>query len=138
MKTVNNEVVSFFEQTSTPEIERYIDINLDISEQIIHYLNNNGWTQKDLATKLNKSEAEVSKWLSGMHNLTLKSISKMEAVIGEHIILTPQVAKKLYTKNNYVILKVSAASNEEIGSLTSAGYVQRFEFQLEHQRRKAL
>ncbi|HMS69431.1 MAG TPA: helix-turn-helix transcriptional regulator [Saprospiraceae bacterium] len=97
MNTESSIVASFFEEPSSPEIERYIDLNLDISEQVIHLLDKKGWTQKDLATRLNKSEAEISKWLSGMHNLTLKSIAKMEAVLGEHIIMTPQVAKREFS-----------------------------------------
>ncbi len=114
MNTSNENVASFFEEPSSPDIERYIDINLDISEQVMEHLEKKGWTQKDLASKLGKSEAEVSKWLSGIHNLTLKSISKMEAVLGEHIIMTPQVAKKAFSKNNYVVLKVYGSSNEDI------------------------
>ena len=114
MNTSNENVALFFEEPSSPDIERYIDINLDISEQVMEHLEKKGWTQKDLASKLGKSEAEVSKWLSGIHNLTLKSISKMEAVLGEHIIMTPQVAKKAFSKNNYVVLKVYGSSNEDV------------------------
>ncbi len=114
MNTPYENIASFFEQPSSPDIERYIDINLDISEQVMEHLEKKGWTQKDLASKLGKSEAEVSKWLSGIHNLTLKSISKMEAVLGEHIIMTPQVAKKAFSKNNYVVLKVYGSSNEDV------------------------
>jgi ribosome-binding protein aMBF1 (putative translation factor) len=114
MNTANENITSFFEQPSSSDIERYVDINLDISEQVMEHLEKKGWTQKDLASKLGKSEAEVSKWLSGIHNLTLKSISKMESVLGEHIIMTPQVAKKAFSKNNYVVLKVYGSSNEDI------------------------
>jgi len=39
--------------------------------------------------KLNKSNAEISKWLSGQHNLTVKSIAKIEEALGEEIITTP-------------------------------------------------
>jgi transcriptional regulator with XRE-family HTH domain len=108
------DAASFFEQPSSPDLERYVDVNLDISEQINHYLDVKGWSQKDLATKLGKSEAEVSKWLSGMHNLTLKSITKMEAVLEEQVIMTPIVAKKEYSKTQYVVLKVHGSSNEDI------------------------
>ena len=43
-------------------------------------LSDKGLKQKDLADKMGKSEAEVSKWLSGTHNFTLRSIAKIEAV----------------------------------------------------------
>lgn len=111
---INDEnIASYFEQPSPPDIQRYIDINLDISEQVMQHLTNKGWTQKDLAQKLGKSEAEISKWLSGMHNLTLKSISKMEAVLGQNIIMTPIEAKKMFTTNNYIILRVFGSANAD-------------------------
>lgn len=73
-----------------PENQRYVDKNLDIVEQINHLLKEKGWTQKILAQKLNKTESEISKWLSGMHNLTLKSITNIETVLEDDIIVTPQ------------------------------------------------
>lgn len=45
--------------------------------------------QKDLAKTLGKSESEISKWLGGEHNLTLRSIAKLEAALGEEIIHIP-------------------------------------------------
>lgn len=84
----------FFDREVSPVNEKYIQKNLDISMQVTEYLDELGWTQKEFADKMGKSESEISKWLSGMHNLTLKSIAKMEAVLGRDIILTPHHAKK--------------------------------------------
>ncbi len=36
--------------------------------------------QRDLANAMGKTEAEISKWLCGFHNFTIKTISKIEAV----------------------------------------------------------
>jgi transcriptional regulator with XRE-family HTH domain len=46
-------------------------------------------TQAELATKLGKSQSEVSKWLNGTHNLTLQSIFKIQRELGEYIIGIP-------------------------------------------------
>jgi transcriptional regulator with XRE-family HTH domain len=35
---------------------------------------------------MGKSESEISKWLTGLHNLELRTIYKIEAVLGEDII----------------------------------------------------
>jgi transcriptional regulator with XRE-family HTH domain len=51
------------------------------ASRVAQLLKASGWTQKEFARALGKSESEVSKWLSGLHNLTLKSIAKMEAVL---------------------------------------------------------
>jgi transcriptional regulator with XRE-family HTH domain len=45
-----------------------------------------GWKQKDLAKALKKSPSEISKWLSGTHNLTSDSIFDLERVLGIRII----------------------------------------------------
>ena len=47
-----------------------------------------GWRSQDLAKAMEKNPSEVSKWLTGMHNLTLKSIVKMEIALGIDLIKT--------------------------------------------------
>lgn len=49
-----------------------------------------GLSQKQLALKMDKRESEVSKWFSGNHNLTLKSLSKLEAALGEPLLIVPE------------------------------------------------
>ena len=51
-----------------------------MADYIERLLIENRLEQKGLAEKLGKSEAEISKWLSGTHNFTLRSIAKIEAV----------------------------------------------------------
>ena len=55
-----------------------------------------GWKSKDLAKVMDKSPSEVSKWLSGMHNLTLKSIIKMETALEVDLIHTIPVKEYEY------------------------------------------
>ena len=45
-----------------------------------------GLTQKALAEKLDKRPSEIHKWLKGEQNLTLRSIAKLEAELGEPIL----------------------------------------------------
>jgi transcriptional regulator with XRE-family HTH domain len=45
-----------------------------------------GLEQKDLAKRLKKSESEISKWLQGNHNFTVRSIEKIEKALGRRII----------------------------------------------------
>lgn len=70
-------------------LEVFAGKSLDIIDQVNAILNRQGLTQKDLAAKLGKSESEISKWLSGGHNLTLKTISKIEDALGADVIVTP-------------------------------------------------
>lgn len=109
-----NSVKAFFETETPKDIAQFIDKNLDISQQVYHLLEQKKWTQSDLAKALKKSTAEVSKWLSGTHNLTLKSIAKMEAVLDADIILTVKKAEEKYQKINYKTIKKVANSNKII------------------------
>ena len=107
------DIASFFEEKGPKDIERFVDKNLDISQQVYAILKEKGWSQKDLAQELGKSDAEVSKWLSGTHNLTLRSITKMEAVLEQDIITTPLKASVSASKNvRYVTLTVYANTNQ--------------------------
>lgn len=83
----------------------------DIADRIQLLLGEKGWSQKDLADALHKNESEVSKWLTGIHNFTIKSIAKMEAALGADIINVPNT-DELSSATNYVYLKVYAYSND--------------------------
>ena len=77
----------------TPEetrifVRQYADIVVRINE----LLQKKGYTQKDLADKLQKKPSEINKWLKGSHNITLKTLAKMEAVLGAPIISVPHDA----------------------------------------------
>jgi transcriptional regulator with XRE-family HTH domain len=106
------DITSFFNERGPEDVERFVDKNLDISQQVYALLQERGWSQNDLARKMGKTSAETSKWLSGSHNLTLRSIAKMEAALGKDIIITPQKAKQQYKQIEYVTFKVHANANQ--------------------------
>lgn len=106
------DIKSFFEERGPEDIERFVDKNLNISQQIHALLEEKGWSQKDLAEALGKSSAEISKWLSGSHNLTLRSITKMEAVLDDDIILTPIKAEHRFKTVEYITFRVHAQLNQ--------------------------
>lgn len=60
-----------------------------LSKRILQCMADKQWLQKDLAFSLDKSEAEISKFLSGTHNYTLRTISKIEAALGKDLFLIP-------------------------------------------------
>ena len=68
------------------EIHREIDLSFDIVNRIHEILARQGRSQKDLAQILGKKESEISKWLRGTHNFTIRTISKLSAALGEDIL----------------------------------------------------
>lgn len=86
MKKSKNSISSWLEESGDPEIEKFIEKSLAISDKVLTELEAKGWNKGQLAEAMGKSPSEVSKWLSGMHNLTLKSIIKMESALGMELI----------------------------------------------------
>ncbi len=79
-------ITDWLDQYGDPEVEAFISKNLAITEKVRQALEFKGWTRMQFAEAMGKSPSEVSKWLTGMHNLTLKSIIKMESVLGINLI----------------------------------------------------
>ena len=66
-----------------------VNLSNDIVDQIHIYLNQKGWSQKDLADALGKSPSEISKWLQPSHNFTCRTIGKLSAAFGKDLVVTP-------------------------------------------------
>lgn len=84
-----------------PETEVFVRMYVQILKRVNYILEEKGYKQKDLAEQLGKKESEISKWLSGEHNLTLKSLAKLQTALGEDIITvvsTPPVEIKRWEK----------------------------------------
>ena len=69
------------------EEKRFVDKSLQLSGLIWAAMQRKGLTQKALADLLNKQESEVCRWLSGLHNFTLKTLTRIEAVLDEDLVL---------------------------------------------------
>ena len=67
-------------------IDIFIDNSYDLSARIQYLMEINGFDQKDLAKKLNKNESEISKWMSGSHNYTIKTLAKIEEVLNGNLL----------------------------------------------------
>lgn len=77
----------------SPETEIFVSKSLDIIDQVYYILHEKNMKPRDLAKELGKFESEVSKWLSGGHNITLKTIARLEAALNAEIITTPLRSK---------------------------------------------
>ena len=77
--------------SNVPELTRAeFNLTFTIAERIDYLLKKRGISQKELAMKMGKRESEVSRWLTGRHNLTIKTIARISAVLGEPVISIPQ------------------------------------------------
>lgn len=71
------------------QTRRSVSKMLDVADRIHAILVQKQMSQRDLAMALHKSESEISKWLSGSHNLELKTIIRIEEALGEDILTVP-------------------------------------------------
>lgn len=97
-----NSIMEKCRELITPDIKRSVDLSVYVSDRIFDILEKQSMSQRDLAGKLGKSEAEISKWMKGTHNFTLSTIAKIEAVLGENIFEIEQSKVK-----EYVFLPIS-------------------------------
>ena len=70
----------------SPEVMLEVQLSAAIIARIDAILKEKGMTQRDLARKLGRSEAVVSRWTTGFPNLTLRSIAEISTALGEPLI----------------------------------------------------
>ena len=83
-------MMDFFEKAAAEASEatkRSVRHAFDIADRIHALLQEQGKSQKDLAKLLGKRESEISKWLTGQHNFTIKTIATIEAALGEDLLI---------------------------------------------------
>lgn len=72
---------------NTPkDVEIFVDWYADLVVRVNQILREKGISKKELAEKLEKKPSEISKWLNGEHNFTLRSIAKLQAELGEPLL----------------------------------------------------
>ena len=84
MKT--NKILDEIRGHISPDVKKQLEISVSLANRVYDILEAKGMTQKDLAKLLGKTETEVSRWLSGTHNLTIATIAKISVALGEDII----------------------------------------------------
>ncbi|MBO4464118.1 MAG: helix-turn-helix transcriptional regulator [Prevotella sp.] len=84
MKT--NKIMDEIRSTISPEMKLQMELSVAIANRIYDILEAKGMSQKEFAGLMGKTETEVSRWLSGTHNLTLATICKISAALGQDVI----------------------------------------------------
>ena len=68
------------------DVRKQIDMSWAIADKIDALLKAKGMSQKEFAHLMSKTEPEVSRWLGGTHNFTLRTLAKISVVLGEDVI----------------------------------------------------
>ena len=86
IKMKTNKILDEIRGHISPDVKKQLEISVSLANRVYDILEAKGMSQKDLAKLLGKTETEVSRWLSGTHNLTIATIAKISVALGEDII----------------------------------------------------
>ena len=64
------------------DVKMELDMSFALADKIDMILREKNISQKQFAKKMGKTEAEVSRWLGGTHNFTLRTIAKISDALG--------------------------------------------------------
>lgn len=68
------------------EVMAEVQLSAEIIARIDTILKKKHMTQRDLARKMGKSDAVISRWTTGFPNLTLRSIAELSSALGEPLV----------------------------------------------------
>lgn len=85
MKKIN---IPFDEMLSNVPIEVREETALSflIADRLATLINERGLTKKEFAAAIGSKPSEVTKWLSGQQNFTIRTLAKFSAFFGEPLI----------------------------------------------------
>src|SRR5690606_11476552 len=85
IKKTNNMRSQVFQRildSAPKDVDIFVDWYANLVVRINQLLRENNISKKELAEKMDKKPSEISKWLSGEHNFTLRSLAKLSAELG--------------------------------------------------------
>lgn len=68
------------------DVKKEVDWSFAIADKIEKVLNERNINHKEWASQIGKTEAEISRWVSGTHNFTLRTLAKISVALGEDLI----------------------------------------------------
>lgn len=93
MKRINISFEEILANTS-PSIQQEVEMEFAVSNRIYELMTQRGLTKLQFAQALGKKPSEVTKWLSGQHNFTLRTISLLSSFFGQPLIQIPNSTTK--------------------------------------------
>src|SRR5690554_3218023 len=99
------------------EVQQRVNFNMEVAHEVHQTLKEQGLTHADLAKRLGKYESEISKWLTGTHNFTIKTIQKIDAALETTILMTKSAKIDDYEKEINKLKERNAKLEEKCAEL---------------------
>ena len=68
------------------DIKQEVELEVAISNRIYELMTKRGLSKVEFAQALGKRPSEITKWLSGQHNFTIRTLSILSSFFGEDLI----------------------------------------------------
>jgi transcriptional regulator with XRE-family HTH domain len=81
----NSPILQDLLEEVTPLEMEQTSVKMQLAANIENHIRSKGWSKTRFASELNKSQPEISKWLSGAHNFTVETLVQISQVLGVEI-----------------------------------------------------
>ncbi len=85
MRTINSSFNQMLADVPA-DIKHEVDLEFAISDRINSLMTKRGLSKLEFAKALGKRPSEITKWLSGQHNFTIRTIALLSTFFGEPLI----------------------------------------------------
>ena len=86
MKTINSTFKQMVAEVPA-DVKIEVDLSFGIADRIEALIRKKGRTNKEIADSIGKRPSEVTKWLSGQHNFTIRTLAMLSAYFDEALIV---------------------------------------------------
>lgn len=86
MKDLSQQFQSMVASVPT-EVKIEVDLSFAIADRLAKLIQERGLTKKQFAEAIGHRPSEVTKWLSGQHNFTIRTIAMLSAFFGKSLII---------------------------------------------------
>ncbi len=93
MRTIYDDLLQEELSKITPLQRATFRLSDSIAERMEQIMKNKGISKKQLSELTQRRPSEVTKWLSGSHNFTCKTIALISMALGEELVSVTQVAR---------------------------------------------
>ena len=93
MRTIYDDLLQEEFSKITPLQRATYRLSDSIAERMDQIMKNKGISKKQLSELTQRRPSEVTKWLSGSHNFTCKTIALISMALGEELVSVTQIAR---------------------------------------------
>lgn len=94
----SNVIDNWLDMHGDSTVDLLVKKNLAIANKIRLILSEKGLKPVDLANRMGKQKSEISKWLTGQHSFSIKTLTAIEHALGCDIIFVEQVINTIFVK----------------------------------------